>query len=54
MEKIMYEKGFRPKENTMLFDMAKFKQPADEVIALFEASKKFTETIRILTNEYKK
>ncbi len=51
-EEGLYAKGFRIEENSILFDMAKFKQPSEAVIGLSRTSIKFTETIRILTKKY--
>ena len=51
LEEGLYAQGFRIKENSTLFYMAKFKQPSKAVIQLSRSSIKFTETIRILKKE---
>ncbi len=52
VEEGLYAKGFRAKENSTLFLMAKFKQPSKAVIDLSWTNLRFTEKIRILRNEY--
>ena len=52
LEETLYAKGFRVKEASQMFYMAKFKQPSKEVIGLSRRNMQFLETIRILTIEY--
>ncbi len=51
-DQVACEQGFCVRPCSMLFDMAKFKQPSQNVIDLSRTNIKFTETIRILTNKY--
>lgn len=51
-DEVVCNMGFCARPCSMIFDMAKFKQPSKTVIEVSKTNIKFTETIRILTNKY--